>query len=85
MKEFEKFGCLLEFFYFLNPFVEILSALLVLMLIEADYSSNGLDLGLSQIGHNKMHKTKQFPRIPLYIFHTRKFFTTFLYFVLIRL
>jgi len=86
MKEFEKFGRLLEFLLFLNPFTEILSALLVLMLIEAVFRYYGLDLGLSQIGHRKMHKTKNFPRIPLYIFHTRIFFfTTFLYFVFSRL
>ena len=60
MKDFEIFGCLLEFFYFLNPFVEILSALLVLMLIEADYSYCSLDLGLSQIRHTKIHKIKTF-------------------------
>jgi hypothetical protein len=59
MKEFEKFGCLLKFFHFLNPFVEILSALLILMLIEADYSYYRLDLGLSQIGHVKMHSMKK--------------------------
>jgi hypothetical protein len=59
MKESEKFGCLLEFFYFLNPFVEILSALLVLMLIEADYSYYRLDLGQSQIRHIKMHSMKK--------------------------
>ena len=73
MKEFEKFGRLLEFLHFLNPYFEILSALLVLMLIEAVYSYYGLDLGLNQIGHSKMHKTKNFRRIPLYIFRTRKF------------
>jgi len=58
MKESEKFGCLLDMFYFLIPFVEILSALLVLMLIEADYCYYRLDLDLSQIGHMKMHKIK---------------------------
>jgi len=60
MKEFEIFGCLLEFLYFLNPFVEILSGLLVLMLIEADCSYYSLDLGLRQIGHTKIHKIKKF-------------------------
>jgi hypothetical protein len=85
MKEFEKFGCLLEFFYFLNPFIEILSAMLVLMLIEADYSYYRLDLDLSQIGHIKTHRMrKMFPRIPVKNFHTRKFYTTFLYFVYSR-
>jgi len=81
MKEFQKIDCLLDLFYFLIPFVEILSALLVLMLIEADYSYYRLDLDLSQIGHIKMHKIKKNPHIPLYIFHTRNFYTTFLYFV----
>lgn len=67
MKEFQKIDCLLDLFYFLIPFVEILSALLVLMLIEADYSYYRLDLDLSQIGHIKMHKIKKILTF-LYIF-----------------
>ena len=60
MKDFEIFGCLLEFFYFLIPFIEILSELLDLMLIETDYSYYRLDLGLSQIEHTKIDKIKKF-------------------------
>jgi hypothetical protein len=59
MREFEKYGCFFEFFYILNPFVEILSAYLVLMLVEADYSYYRLDLVLSQIGHVEMYEIKK--------------------------
>ena len=74
MKDFEKFGCRLNFFYFLNPFFEIFSALFVLMLIEADCSYYRLDLGLSQIGHIKMHKNKKKFLTLIYIFSIPKTF-----------